>query len=235
MLHQRIFLPSPSKNNGGAVILPGTLSEKKKNNMATIKNNPLTERFSGMLGDVIVFRQMRGKTVVANRPRAPKRQSERQKQNRERFREATQFAHAAMLDADKKKYYSARAQKLNLPNAYTAAITDYLRKPQISKVKLNTKQNRVNIKVSKKGFSIASAHIAVTDENGIVLAFGEAQITDRTKHVWTALLPKIICSGRDQMYRLVVTATDHTEHSTQYMLPITTSVGKSYNTTCLSL
>lgn len=103
--------------------------------MAIIKDNILTEGLSGMLGDVIVFRQLRGKTIVANKPRRPRSESAHQRENRLRFRTASAFAKLALKDPQKKVYYIAKARKLNLPNAYTAALTDYMRKPAITAVK----------------------------------------------------------------------------------------------------
>jgi hypothetical protein len=37
------------------------------------------------------------------------------------------WAHEVLCDPDKKKYYEQRAKALKLPNAYTAAIRDYMR------------------------------------------------------------------------------------------------------------
>jgi hypothetical protein len=100
--------------------------------MATIKNNSLTAGLRGMIGDTIVFRQVRGKTIMSNRPRKPQYQSELQRVNRLRFREATAFARSAMRDPEKKEYFRRQARKLRLPNAYTAAITAYLRKTNVN-------------------------------------------------------------------------------------------------------
>jgi hypothetical protein len=64
---------------------------------------------------------------MANRPRKPSKESEAQRTNRDRFADATGFARKMMNDPVKKAYYWNRAKKLRLPNAYTAAITDYMR------------------------------------------------------------------------------------------------------------
>ena len=95
--------------------------------MAIIRDNIVTEGMSGMLGDMLVFRNWRGKTIVCKRPSRPRRQSVRQQQNRNKFREASSWAKAVLLNAERKVYYQKKARRLNLPNAYTAAIADYMR------------------------------------------------------------------------------------------------------------
>lgn len=95
--------------------------------MATIDNNIITKSLHGMIGDTIVFRQVKGKTILANRPCKPRFQSALQKQNRQLFRQATLFAKSAMRDPEKKECYRKMAAKMNLPNAYTAALTIRLR------------------------------------------------------------------------------------------------------------
>ncbi|MFM7859777.1 MAG: hypothetical protein ACKO96_49555 [Flammeovirgaceae bacterium] len=102
--------------------------------MATVKHNPLINGLSGKLGKTIVFKILRNKTIVATYSK-PNRQSERQKQNRGKFKEATRWAKVVLIDPQYKAYYQLLANKQGLPNAYTAAITDYMRatgKPESS-------------------------------------------------------------------------------------------------------
>src|SRR5688500_15223775 len=101
--------------------------------MAVVLMNDLVEGLSGKVGKII-FRTYRGKTYASSRPRKRRPQSEQQRSNREKFKLATQYAKRMMKDADMKAYYKRIAKQLALPNAYTAAITDYMRKPQISGV-----------------------------------------------------------------------------------------------------
>jgi hypothetical protein len=123
--------------------------------MATVRTNPLIEGLSGMLGQSIVFKNLRGKTIITNRPSSPKKQSESQKANRSKFRQATYYAKAAMLDAEKKAYYQKKAKKLKLPNAYTAAITDYMRPIKLKEThRTNT---AVTYRIAKRDFDVKRA------------------------------------------------------------------------------
>lgn len=145
--------------------------------MAIVKNNTLTEGLSGMIGGKIVFRNLRGRTIVASRPSVTRTQSERQRENRLRFKRASAYAKAMMLDPEKKKYYWHKARKLELPNAYTAAITDYMRRPVIKQITIANRRgggNPVMIDVSKKDFGISVVEVTIRNEAGVVLERGPA-------------------------------------------------------------
>lgn len=99
--------------------------------MATIKTNVLLKGLSGKFGN-IVFRTVGDKTIVSPRRSRSnkKKETDAQRNTRSTFKEATAWAKTAMRDPDKKAYYQERAIALQLSNAYTAAITDYMRKPK---------------------------------------------------------------------------------------------------------
>ena len=141
--------------------------------MATVRNNILTQSFSGALGDMIVFRQLRGKTIVAKKGEPPRRQSAQQRENRSRFKEATLFAKAAMLNPERKAYYWRKAKKLNLPNAYTAAITDFMRKGEIKAIDAKPYKgkagNTITIKASKKDFALNTVSVSICDAQGTII------------------------------------------------------------------
>ncbi|MBT1705710.1 hypothetical protein, partial [Chryseosolibacter indicus] len=115
--------------------------------MAFVRENDLTEGLSGKFGPKFVFKQLRGKTVVARRAKPTTKESALQRGNRDRFRNATAYAKAMMLIAERKAYYWKRAKKLKLPNAYTAAIADYMRKPKIEELTINASNAAVNLRI----------------------------------------------------------------------------------------
>lgn len=105
----------------------------RKKDMAIIKINSLVSTIHGSIGN-LVLRQYQGKTVLSSKSIPKQQQSELQRKNRSKFRHASAWAKAALLDPDKKVYYKNKAIKLNLPNAYTAALRDFLRKGNIHKM-----------------------------------------------------------------------------------------------------
>jgi hypothetical protein len=133
--------------------------------MATITNNILIDGMSGKFGDALVFRTMRGKTFVSAPARKPniREESAAQRNTRVTFREAAHWAQAILLNPEKKAYYLQRARKLKLPNAYTAAITDYMRKPKVVKL-----QNRdtITYSVSKRGFTLKEVKVEFGETHG---------------------------------------------------------------------
>src|SRR6201989_2341143 len=93
-----------------------------------IATSTLHRGFKGATGDFL-FRTYNGKTIVSPRPvYRNETNTEARRIARDRFREATFFASDAMQRMKEKVYYTQKARQLKLPNAYTAAITDYLRK-----------------------------------------------------------------------------------------------------------
>ena len=83
-----------------------------------------------MLGHDLVFKTFRGKTFVFAPARKPDKRKETaaQRATRATFQQATRWAKTILLNPEKKNYYQERAKTLNLPNAYTAAITDYMQR-----------------------------------------------------------------------------------------------------------
>jgi len=131
--------------------------------MATVAHNPIINGLSGMLGKTIVFKNFGNKTIVASYTK-PKKQSARQKENRSKFRDASCWAKFILEDPERKAYYQKKARKLHLPNAYTAAIADYMRKPTVEK--LNGRQGTTTFRVYKKDFSIAKTEVNLVSANG---------------------------------------------------------------------
>jgi hypothetical protein len=147
--------------------------------MAKSKNNILTKGLSGMIGKQIVFRSWNGKTFISVAPKKPKKQSLIQKENRSKFKRATIFAKSMMKDPVKKAEYIGIAKKLQLPNAYTAAITDYMRNPQIEALDLASYTGKANeeikVTVSKKNFDIHEVEVVIVDSHGDVIEKGKAK------------------------------------------------------------
>ncbi len=140
--------------------------------MAIVKDNPLVKGLSGMLGRTVVFKNLRGKTILANYPAPVKKRSERQRNNSLRFKEATMYAKRMMLDPERKEYYWKKARKLKLPNAYTAAITDYMRKPVVTKVDLRPSvgegQTQIAVEAIKKDFELKNMELKVISNYKII-------------------------------------------------------------------
>src|SRR4051812_45348700 len=129
--------------------------------MAIIASNGLVNGFRGKLGDSLVFKTMRGKTFVNTPARKPskKKESVAQRGTRVTFKQASEWAQVILLDPQQKAYYQQRAKKLKLPNAYTAALTDYMRKPIVKKSV--SYDNSVICMVGKKDFALNAVTVTL--------------------------------------------------------------------------
>ena len=130
--------------------------------MARVATNVLMNGLRGRIGDSLVLKTMRGKTFVSTVARMPdkKKESVAQRNTRVSFRQATEWAQMILLDAGQKAYYQQRAKKFKLPNAYTAAITDYMRKPKVMK---SQHRDKVIYTVSKPGFVLKQVRVTADE------------------------------------------------------------------------
>ena len=98
--------------------------------MAIVNNNNLTVGLRGRVGKTIVFRAVGGRTIASAAPRKPdpRKQSVAQRRTRATFKEASAWAVRTLMDPNQKLYYQRRARVLKLPNAYIAAVCDYMRR-----------------------------------------------------------------------------------------------------------
>lgn len=174
--------------------------------MATIRNNILVENLRGMIGDQLVFRQINGKTIVSCKPSSPAKQSEQQRANRRRFKHATQYAKYVMRDPAKKAYYKQKARQLKLPNAYTAAITEYMRRPvvkQVTAVRRKDGGHIIKVSATKRDFGMGDIMVMIKNAQGQVLEQGTATPKEASHHHWH-YRPAI--SLTDGLYAMVIVA-----------------------------
>jgi|GEM_PF-5661974 hypothetical protein len=125
--------------------------------MAIVANNDLTKGLRGRVGKWMVFRIVRGKTIASHAPRKPdpRKQSAAQRLTRSTFREASAWAVRILLDPVKKQYYADLAKADALPNAYTAAVREYMREVA---VKLMEGQPDYSVQTNKDSRRLHSSH-----------------------------------------------------------------------------
>ena len=94
--------------------------------MAKVILNPMIKELRGTLGDVVYRTSSNGKTYISKRPDMSKvKWSKAQKGARQRFKEASQYAKAALADPQVRVVYEKRAAKEHrVP--YRVALSDYL-------------------------------------------------------------------------------------------------------------
>jgi len=91
-------------------------------------NNPLFRGMYGQIGQRLVFRNYNGRQFISKFPKAPdpSRQTDAQRATRSRFKNASAYARECMMKPERKAYYQEAAKGLKLPNAYTAAVKEFM-------------------------------------------------------------------------------------------------------------
>jgi hypothetical protein len=145
-----------------------------------VETNALVTGMHGKLGKNLILRTVRGKIIASQRNDKPQVQSALQKGTRDKFRLASAYAKSMMLIPEKKAYYLHKAKKLKLPNAYTAALTHFLRKGEVQGIDTRKYKGRsgdtIIINTYKKQFTVNKVRLVMLDINGVALS---SQICNR--------------------------------------------------------
>jgi hypothetical protein len=183
-----------------------------------IATSSLHRGFRGATGDLL-FRTYNGKTVVSPRPvYRNETNTEARRLARDRFREATFYAHDAMENKEKRSYYQQKAKQLKLPNAYTAAITDYLRKAKTRALTRSSfaarKGDVIFIRASKYPFTVSRLRVRAYNNQGWILA----EHTFRKAGDERGFLLTLLDDWPDFAYLKIV--TDEPGSGKEYIIPL---------------
>jgi hypothetical protein len=175
--------------------------------MAKSTNNVLTYGLSGKIGDLLVFRQKDGKTIVAKVPEQTKTASDKQKEQRKRFQQATIYAKNAVEAADTKGLYDEGAKKKKGITAYNVAVADFFSAPDIHTVDLSAYTGKVGdeIRVTvSDDFAVQSVHVQINNADGSLVEDGYATHGAGDLWVYAATQPNESLDGD----RIVISASD---------------------------
>jgi hypothetical protein len=95
----------------------------------------------------------------------------------ERFDQAIRYAQAQMLDPKAKQFYSIMARRLKCTHAYNAAVRDYMKDPDVSRIVLShyTGEKRDCIFIeSDDYFKINIVIVEISSSEGVLLESGTA-------------------------------------------------------------
>ncbi|MDR1887285.1 MAG: hypothetical protein LBQ70_05150 [Prevotellaceae bacterium] len=183
--------------------------------MAKQKGNVVTHGLSGKIGDLLVFRQVDGKTVVSKIPEQSKTVSENQKKTRKRFQQAAIYAKAATAKSSESKeiYDAAAKKKKSIP--YRVAVADFFNAPDIHHVDVShytgAPGDVIRIEVSDDT-AVKSVKVTIINADGSLVEEGDAQV-DVSGYVWkyTAVQTNDSLEGD----KIVITASDFPENITR--------------------
>jgi hypothetical protein len=179
--------------------------------MGNIKLNALVEKASGRVGSNLVLRTRGKRTILATNGERSKEVTEKQKVVRERFRLAAAYAKAALKNPETKTAYEDHVKDQEFMSAFTAAVKDYLKPPQIAAVTLDgyTGQPGSVIQIRPvDDFKVIGVTVKITAPDGTVIESGNAVLEDEFKYTATqvnAALPGT---------KITITATDRPGNGT---------------------
>jgi hypothetical protein len=144
--------------------------------MAQIRSNPIMTGASGMLGDIVVYRQYKGKTLMCNRPEKRTAITPHQQKMKSRFLEAVAFAKKMIADPATKALYQPGPES-KFTSAYAAALADYLKRPVIDDVDVSNYHGNEGDVIVVKASDIArtlTVSVSIVGSNGEIIDQGEA-------------------------------------------------------------
>lgn len=159
--------------------------------MAKVGNNILTHGLQGMVGDLIVFRQRDGKTIVSAKPEHHGSLTEAQLQHLHHFQEAVIYAKSVLSDPEKKEAYKHAAKPGQ--SAYNVALADFLKAPHIEEIDIAGYDGKPGSKIRVRAvddFKITAVTLEIHNSDGAVLEQGNA-VCDANGLDWIYTATKI--------------------------------------------
>lgn len=182
--------------------------------MATIKDNIAMKGMSGKLGDILVYRQRGGKTIVSKTPTKTAKMTDKQLAHAQKFKAASTYAKNALLDPTLKDLYTAEAKKRNIANAYNMALADYLKSPVINNIDHSgytggTTGEKIITEV-EDNFKVIKVSVKIVAKDKSTLEEGEATLSNgKWKYATTSLNATL------QGTKIIISATDRPNNTTK--------------------
>jgi hypothetical protein len=145
--------------------------------MAKSKGNVVTHGLSGKIGDMLVFRQVNGQTIVSKIPEQSKFVSEKQLAQRLIFQQAVFYGRTVIIAPETKDLYATAAKKEKGKSAFNIAVADYCNAPNIDNVDLSEYTGNAGDKIriiASDNFVVKSVNVRITNADGSLVEEGEA-------------------------------------------------------------
>ncbi|WP_134090845.1 hypothetical protein [Olivibacter sp. XZL3] len=155
--------------------------------MAKSRNNVVMRGASGKVGNMLVFRQKAGNTIIADVPKIdPDRvPTDGQRTVQERFADAAFYAKRAISDPNLKERYQQKAKPGQ--TAYNVAFKDYMTDPEIRRVLTDRYVGAIGDEITirvRDVLEVKQVHVDIVNGNGEAIEDGFAVATDDTATEW---------------------------------------------------
>jgi len=182
--------------------------------MAESKNNIITHGLSGKVGDLIVFRNRNGKTIVASKPRPHTGEmTDAQKAHQKVFQQAVIYAKSALTNPETKQAYKDAADEGE--SAYNVAVADFMHAPDIDEIDLSKYTGKVGDTITitvTDDFMVQEVSVTILNVDGSEVEHGLAQSAlGGLQWLYTATADNLSLTGD----KLVIRASDRPGHTSE--------------------
>ena len=176
--------------------------------------NSTIDDYRGSIGK-LVFKKVRGRTIVARKPVVTAEPSQAQVAQRIRFKEAAAFGKFAHNDPELRAIYEpiARTREVTI---YTVAVQDYLKKPVIKPLDLFRYKGRAGDPIlieASDEIGLASLEVTLDSNDGTRIESGQAVESAPGTGKWTYKATAPVAHGADIF--IEVAALDHAGNRTK--------------------
>jgi hypothetical protein len=146
--------------------------------MAQSKNNIVTHGLSGKVGELLVFSNRRGKTIVSSAPRKRAGEpSEAQKAHQKRFQQAVIYGKEVSVNPENRELYKQKANVKQI-SVYNVAVADFMQAPDIVEVDVSNYGGNIGDKISitvEDNFMVSEVSLSILNGDGTEVESGNAQ------------------------------------------------------------
>jgi hypothetical protein len=167
----------------------------------------ITYGLSGKVGNMVVFRQYAGETVVSKMPVKSNKVTLSQAEQRVHFQRATVYAKAAIYDSITGEMYEAVARKKKGISAYNVAVADFYHAPDIETLDFSAYRGMAGDKIRiivSDDFAVKSVHVKISRTDGMTVEEGQASREPGNLWIYVATSNNDMMDGD----RIAVTASD---------------------------
>jgi hypothetical protein len=153
--------------------------------MSTVELHAPFTTFSGTIGK-LVYRKVRGRTIVALKPDADRPLSQAEVAHRQDFAQAAAWAKAALQDEELRPFYEALGKQREIP-ARAAAISDFLKRPTLEALDLAEYAGQAGNPIyfmASDNAGLVDATVTITDGNETVFESGAAVEVEPDTGYW---------------------------------------------------
>jgi hypothetical protein len=175
--------------------------------MAKFKLNKMVEGASGGVGQNMMFRQVGRTTLFTSKPEFKGVSTEKQRNHRERFKRAANFAKEALKDPATKAAYAEKTEGKDFLTAFAMAVKDFLKSPKVDSIDNSGYSGKVGesiiLKVSDD-FKVADVKVTISLANATVVETGTAVMVAGTAD-WKFVTTKANATLAGSKIKVVVT------------------------------